>query len=279
VGPLSDAGNLRLIRENFVPVAVNLYRLREAKGPEGEFFQKVIKQRQQYQGVWIVSAEGQVYGGHHDFKSHKTWAQEFRRDLNAALQACGEVNPRDVPSHDPLPFRGVGRRPDGSVTLAIAIRHAFNGRPQGAPVLDSVTLSAEDWAAFRPKELSVGATWKLPESVSRRFAGCVSATSDQSTVPRPEEVTAVDLGGRVKAVRGGVALLEYEGTLSANRTYRQKLARGQSRLRGFGHCEVDSGELTSLTWVFEGTFRGFPPYDQPVPVAALVEWSRSERDR
>ena len=50
---------IRRISENFVPVAVNIYRMR-GEDPASRFFQSVQKQKYSYQGVWIVDPAGKV---------------------------------------------------------------------------------------------------------------------------------------------------------------------------------------------------------------------------
>jgi hypothetical protein len=261
-----------LIRDNFVPVAVNLYKLRSAKDASGDFFRNVQQQKSQYQGLWVVTADGKRLGGHLDFKSHKTWPQEVLRDLQAAVEAAGVVMPRRVLAQNPLPYRGAGRAPDGSATLAIYARRVIHGRLDGDPVIDSVTFSAADWETFVPKDRSVGIEWELPERVARQFARCVSATSDQSSVPRPEGVSAVSFKGQVIAVRDGVATLEYSGRIAAGHTFNGKYTSGEGQLIGFARCDAKTGRMLSLTWAFDAVNRGFPPYNAPSPLAAAVEW-------
>ena len=55
MGPLSDDAVVRLISSSFVPVALNLYKIRVEKGEAGDFFRSVQKQKDQYQGLWVVS--------------------------------------------------------------------------------------------------------------------------------------------------------------------------------------------------------------------------------
>ena len=270
---MSDDRVIRLVRENFVPVAVNLNKLRNAKDDRGDFFRTLQQQKTQYQGLWVATADGKRLGGHLDFKNHKTWSQEVLRDLQAALQSFGDVKPRRVLASDPLPHRGRGRALDGSVTLAIYARHVLRGRLEGDPVIDSVNFSAADWETFVPKDRSLGVEWELPERVSKQFARCVSATSDQSSVPRPEGVTAARFKGKMVAIREGVATLEYSGRIAAGHTFNGKYTSGEGQLIGFARCEVETGRMLSLTWAFDSVQRGFPPYNAPSPLAAAVEWS------
>jgi hypothetical protein len=42
---------------------------------------------------------------------------------------------------------------------------------------------------------------------------------------------------------------------------------------------VTSGRLLSLTLVFDGRFRNYPPYDAPARFGAVVEWARGPAER
>jgi hypothetical protein len=105
---LSDQTVIQRVTTSFVPVAVNLYKVRQAKDPGGELFRSVQRQKDQYQGIWIVSPAGKVLAGHHEFRSRDTWTQEVLDTANTALKTFGGVLPRHVKSADPLPFRGHG---------------------------------------------------------------------------------------------------------------------------------------------------------------------------
>jgi hypothetical protein len=55
---LSDEAVIRQVTSDLVPVAVNLYKVRAAKDASGELFRSIQRQKDQYQGIWIVSPEG-----------------------------------------------------------------------------------------------------------------------------------------------------------------------------------------------------------------------------
>ena len=71
----ADQSVIQQVTTSFVPVAVNLYKVRLAKDAGGELFRSVQRQKDQYQGIWIVSPAGKL-AGHHEFKSRETWTRE-----------------------------------------------------------------------------------------------------------------------------------------------------------------------------------------------------------
>jgi hypothetical protein len=257
--------------------------IREAKGPAGNFFRSVQKQRpEQYQGLYLVNAEGKVLASHQQFKSEKTWANEVLADLKPGLEAFGEIKARAVERVDPLPYRGTGVRKDGGVTLAIYLRYGIKGVPLREvpnPTIDSLTLTAEEWTAWAPAKPGSGTSWTVPEGVARKFSR-VLGPSDEDSMPRPEEVESVAFTGKVQAIQDGVAYLTYEGRIKgAHETQSNKgKCHGEATLTGVGAYDLKAKRMLSLTLVFDGVFRNVKPYDQPANYSGVVEW-RFERKR
>src|SRR5205823_3669921 len=93
--------------------------------------------------------------------------------------------------------------------------------------------------------------------------------------PTPRRGSGVRPDGRVKAVEGGVAHVVYEGALAGSHLNQaKKRTHGEVKLTGVGRHDVKSGRLLSLVWVFDGVYKGAPPYDQPHSYGAVVEWAR-----
>jgi hypothetical protein len=279
-----------------VPVAVNLYKVRRDKSAAGDFFRAVQKQKPNYQGLWVVSPEGKVLAAHQDMTRMRDprgkWAKAALADLEAGLRAFGPVAPRRVEQLPSLPHRGVGSRPDGRVTLAVTDRWVFvkdlsRDPPRdalGPTVLDSITLTAEECKGLAPPDAKAGSRWEVPGATARKFYPLLS-TSD--TVFRdPKEITSVRLAGRVEAVEGGVAHLTYEGEIAATHVGTKdegkagKPCSGAAKLLGgVGASDVETGRLRSLTLVYDGRFRNYPPYDAPRRFGAVVEWARGPAQR
>ncbi len=268
---------IRLLSTNTVPVALNLYVIRQQKDAAGDFFRAVQKQRPaQYQGLYLVAPDGKVLASHQNFKSHKTWTQELLADLQPGLKAFGEVKPREVRRSDPLPRRGSGVQPDGGATPAIYLRYSIKNIPLRElpnPTIDSLPLTAKELAELAPPKTDAGTEWKIPEPLARKF-GRVLGPGDEDSMPRPQEVTAMKLAGKVRAVEEGVAHLVYEGTLSGSHlTQAKKRTYGDVKLTGAGRYDVKTGRILSFVWVFDGIYKAPPPYDAPRPYSAVLEWN------
>jgi hypothetical protein len=282
-----------------VPVAVNLYTLRSAQNAGGELFRSIQRQKDQYQGIWIFSPRGKVLAAHHDVKSHDSWTQEVLQTIDAALQAFGRVKPRAVKAADPLPHRGAGVLADGRVCLAIYVRHVLGGgrdkapaavnrdslwtwdgalRPDGPPVIDSLTLTDKEWAGFVPPTPTVGTEWRIAQATARKFARAVSASSDQSLMPRPQDAKTAELLARVESVSADHVLVRLAGKWETAHQYEGKTSFGWASAEGVAQYDTGRKTLRSLTLVLSRAFRSPPPYDTADrPTAAVVEWRLEPR--
>jgi hypothetical protein len=264
------------ISKYYVPVAVNLNNLRKAKTAAGDLYRSIERQTSQYQGLWVVSPEGRVLAYHEHYKSEESWPGEVYAMLQKGLDASGTVRPRLVRWTEPLPNRGLGVRPDGSVSLAIYIRRLSSGRLKGAGTLDSLTLSASELEAFAPPATREGTRWLLPAAVARQLCRCLSPESDQASMPLPADVTQLRLAGEVHWERGDILTLVYTGQIAAVHKHpyeKGKTNHGEARIEGTGRYNARSGQLLSLTFVLDGVYYNFQPYHrEPHPILAGIEW-------
>jgi hypothetical protein len=269
------------VSRSFVPVALNLYKIRKAKGNAGDFFRKVQKQRPaQYQGIYIVSPAGKVLANQANQPGKgKSWTQDLIDTIDLGIKAHGTVEPRTVKAVDPLPHRGVGAGDGGQVTLALYTRYLLLGldrRGFGTVAIDSVVLSGEDWKTLAPPS-GESKEWTVPPRVARQLHRVLSPTSDQNSMARADEVSTVRLTGKVRSVEDGIAYLDYQGEIAGEHVYafdphKGKKIRARMTLTGVGTYDVKAKRLRSLTLVGEGTFRMFAPYDTEQKYGAVVEW-------
>ncbi len=279
-----------------MPCAINLYRVRKSTNGGRELFQSIQRQKDQYQGVWIVSPEGRVLAGIQDYKDFKKGAVELLGTMDAGLQAFGPVERREAKPTNPLPFRGTGVRPDGSVDIALYGRQMLGGgrdripagvepgrawlwdgayRPDGPTMIDTATLSAEEWAAFAPAKAEAGAGWAVPETVARKFVRLLSSSSDQSAMPQPDEAKVAELKATVEAVEGGIARLRLAGRwemVHVHEGNKARLSYGAATAEGIATYDVERKAMTSFLLVFDGTVRAGKPDGSPNRNGAVAEW-------
>src|SRR5258708_23033141 len=105
------------INQNFVPIAVNLYQIRDAKTEAGDFFRSVRKQKNQYQGLWIVGTDGKVLAGHQEHSEERSkWSAEVLATIDAALAKTGPLTARNPEPKDVLPYSANQIQTYGSAT-------------------------------------------------------------------------------------------------------------------------------------------------------------------
>jgi len=284
---------IKKVSTNCVPVAVNLYNVRIAKDAGGDLFRSVQKQKDQYQGIWIVSQDGKVLAGHQNYKSDDSWTREVLDTIAAGLMAFGHVKPREVTATDPLLHRGVGVATDGSVTLAFYGRLMLGGgqqrapaalnrnslwlydgnlRPDGPPMIDSLTLIAKEWAALMPPKAEVGAEWAVPQVVAAKFARAI-VPGDDSGMPKPEEAKVATLTAKVEAIERGKARIRFAGVWETDHVHEEKHSYAWASAEGTALYDVERKTMRSLLLVFSGAYRSAPPYDKSDrPTGAVVEW-------
>jgi hypothetical protein len=275
-----------------VPVAVDLCEVRSAKGEAGDFFRSAYAQKPQYQGLWLTRPDGKVVmatlqgiGGTSD------WSNNILAALHSALDELGPIAPRRVRPINPFPYRGVGIRADGSVTLAVSDRQiivkdlALLLRAQDGQVfLDQLTLTAREWSALVPSEIREGSQWAIPEDVGRPFYRLLNPF-DVKFVDS-SEMTEFQLAGKVASVRAGVAHLVYRGHLAGTHhgmrsegRLGQQLSSDLKMIGGVGTCDLRSGRMLSLTWVWDGSYTTFftpPDRGDLARFAMVVEWRRGD---
>ena len=297
---MSNDAVIQRVSENFVPLAVNLYKVRQAQDAGGELFRSVQRQKDQYQGIWIVSPDGEVLAGHHDIKDHNHWSEEVLATIETGLKAYGTVPPRRVQPTDPLPYRGRGVQSNGSVELALYGRQMLGGgretlpagiepsrawlwdgpyRPDGPVMIDSVALTAEEWAGFVPARAEAGVEWSVPEKVARTFTRLLSASSDQAWMPLPEDAKIAELRAAVESVDGGLARLRLAGRwemVHAIEGNKDRLTYGAATARGVAIYDGATQVMRSVLLIFDGTIRDGRQDASGVRTGAVVEWRSAQ---
>jgi len=260
------------ISANFVPVAVSLQKIRTDPATK-DWFRAVGKQKDQYQGVWIVSPDDKVLGGgDYGYKD----APKLLEAMDAALKAFGPVQPRNAKRQEPFPFRGIGVHPDGQVDLALYRCYLHQGKPDGPHLRDTLPLKKEEWSAFAPPKLVAGTEWVIPEEVARKLVRPFCLNTLGSDMPGPEDAKVARLTAKVESVKDGRARIRYTGTFEAVKLLKeQNLSyRGAATAAGVAEYDVEKKAMLSLLVVFRGTYQqGEKPQTQKGrPFGAVAEW-------
>jgi len=271
-----------------VPVALNLYGIRDAKGAGGDFFRSVRGQKMQYQGLWVVSPDGRVLSAPTAAVTPAGVTKEVLAGMESGLKEFGTIAPRRVSPTNSLPYRGIGVRPEGSVTLAVADRlllikdlsQKVHPSQIGGISLGSVTLSAADWSALAAPDARAGSKWTIPEEIGRRFFPLLNV--GDVWFRDPGDVAEVRLVGRVASVRDGIAYLVYGGHIEGIHLLTkneggvgQSIATKMKMIGGMGAYDMRAGQMLSLTWVWDGLYEYFHNSSTPgntMRFGAVVEW-------
>jgi hypothetical protein len=278
---MNNEAVIRRISENFVPVAVNIYRMR-GKGPASKLFQSVQKQKYSYQGVWIVGPAGNVTLMGLGEKNLEVRIKRFIDDLDRTVKAFGPMKPRSVKWQEPLPWRGIGVQPDGKVTLALYVRHCSAREwetftpPKSLPGIDSITFDAKEWAAFTPAKVQVGAAWNIPHAVVRKFNRGVDGIWDVSV--KPEHAKVAQLKAVVETVDRKQARLRLTGKVESSwikpfNNPKKKTTYAWCDLEGIALYDVEKKALCSILLLFRGGLPVSPRAKQSgTPLAGFAEW-------
>jgi hypothetical protein len=197
--------------------------------------------------------------------------------IKEALAVFGAVEPRKAEATNPLPFRGKGFHPNGSISLELYARFMHKGKPNGPVAYDTLTFEATEWAALLPARVEPGVEWAVPEAAARKFAPALGP-ADDSTTPTAESARVAKLRGVVLAVEHGRARARLSGEWETQRhqdgTSADKIVRATASAEGIMEIGADGKSLESLRLVFQGLYRAPAPYDKPRQMGAVVEWKR-----
>jgi hypothetical protein len=236
------------------------------------------------QGLWVVTPEGKVLAHHYhrntpglSYRDNAgKWVDDTVAMLEKAVRAAGKLPPRAVRAANPFPDRGVGLTQDGGARLAVSVIGQLRGKQEGAPAVDSVLLTKDEWAAFAPPDGK--AEWTLPEAVGQKFAPALSHLTDSILAPRPADVTTVEVAATVVRRADGLVVVRYTGAWRSRhlRDGNEKFPiTAEATGRGVGVYDPDAKAMRSLVWVLNGKYRNGATAT-PVSTAAVVEWVADE---
>jgi len=197
-------------------------------------------------------------------------ASAICRTIDDVLKTVGPLKPREAKPVDPLPNRGAGVLPDGSVTLAIYARMMHLGQPDGPVMLDSVTLDAAEWTFFAPSGSGRTQEWTIPDRVARKLVDAL-APVPRGMDFRPEGARKAELQAKVESVKGGKARILLSGTWEAEGVREGVPYSGSATSEGVALYDVEKKSLLSLLLVFTGKYGNARETRES---GGVVEWKR-----
>ena len=264
-----------MIAKNFVPVALNTDRL--PKDADGDVFRDLMKRWPQ--GLWIVTPEGKTLAFHYHkpdpkknyAENQKGWVDGTAKMLDEGITAAGELKPRNVRAVNPFPDRGLGVTKTGGVRLAVSVIGLNRGgKQEGAPAVDSATLSKQDWAAFAPPKGQE--EWPIPESAAKAFAVALAPVTDSIRVPQARDVTVAELSAKILRTDTAVSVIRFTGKWESKhfRDNDPKFPITTSASGpGIAVYDLKKKELTSIVFVLTGSYKNGAVV---APTASVVEW-------
>ena len=239
------------------------------------------------QGLWVVTPEGKVLAFHYhkpkpgesSGQDHRRWLDDTIQMIQDAIKEAGPLEIRMVKDRpDPFADRGRGLATDGSVRIAVSVIPLTSGRQDGPSVMDSIHLSAEEWAGFSPKDVKIAADseWTLPRETARKFTPALSPMTDPIFSPTPDDAKAAKIHARIIRVENGLAVIRYSGEWEAfhNRDGDPKYpVRSTAIGEAIGVFDTQKGKLTDFVWLLKGSYSRSPAaMDKWQSTAAVIEW-------
>jgi hypothetical protein len=257
-------------------VTISLQKIRTDPTTK-DWFHSIGRQKDQYQGIWIVSPDDKVLAG--DDFGYKD-SPKLLVSMDAALKAFGPVEPRKAQRQEPFPFRGVGVHPDGNVDLALYRCYLHQGKPDGPHLRDTLPLKKEEWAALTPPKLVAGAEWVIAEIVARKMVRPFCLNTLGGDMPGPEDAKFARLTAKVESVEDGRARIRLTGTFEAVKLFKEEKNlsfRSTATAAGVAEFDVKERTLSSFLLVFQGSYQqGAQPETQKGrPFGAVAEWQRT----
>ncbi len=245
----SDPEVIELLKEKFVPVAVDLWPLHRSEDAEGEFYRKVANQGprkvpQNTQGLYAFDAEGRLLGfthRAHEFGDRPEQVRNLLRKVladfqfqppDAALVSDGRKDPR------------FPQAPEGGLVLDVTSR-VLGGASEPRSELERIFQASMgvDHLWVRKDEAEALARGAFPESLAKRIARfhLIDNTRGEPPLWEPEEVRAHEVALAV-------------GTLSGHARMETASGRRGAELDLRGEVELKDGKVVRFDLVAKGVF-------------------------
>jgi hypothetical protein len=250
----ADDRVIELLRTKFIHAAVDCWYLDRSKDDAGEFYQKVVSQRQPFepgkrstQGFYAFSADGTLLRGWNNRN-----VPRMREYLERVLKDFKPVDAEALgASRDPRFARPL---PDGAVVVDVFSRVLEGTWPEPPDEYAKVirVATGRDHLWILKDELDALASDRMPERLARRIARFHLVDNTRGEPPHWAAAEVRELKLELKEGRvTGLAKLAAD-----QRTFDAELA---------GRVEFRDGKLIRFDLVARGAFEGEGPFTQFAP--------------
>ena len=250
----ADDRVVQLLKTKFIPAAVDCWYFDRAKDDAGEFYKKVVSQRQAFdpgrrstQGFYVFAADGTLLRGWNNRN-----VPRMREYLEKALQDFkpGKSESLDS-SRDPRFARAL---PDGAVVVDVYAKILEGTWSEPADEYAQVirVATGRDHLWILKDEIDALAAGRMPERLARRIARFHLVDNTRGEPPHwtGTEIKDLKLDLKDGRVTGSVKLA------ADKRTFAAALA---------GKVGVRDGKVSSFDLVAKGTFEGEGPFTKFAP--------------
>lgn len=248
-----------MLKEDFVPVAIDQWYERRQKDAKGEFYRKIAGQgprndfRHTTQGHYVCDATGKLFGfnGNHIDPNRvkeimRKAIKEFDPDSYKGVKAIGEGTLESTynikPPADGVIVRVYSKILGGYDKPKTPYEEAF----QKSIGQDNFWIQADEKKELIKAAIEGG---DVPITITQRIARFHLIDNTRGEPPRwtAKEIKSLDLKVNNGIINGSVKLATEDGKLG----YEANL---------YGHFETDSSEVTRFDLVAEGEFWGDGPH-------------------
>ena len=285
----ADDDVIELLRERFVPVAVDVWYEQRREDPAGEFFRKVVFQREgtspdkTTQGFYVFGPDGKLLRGwnHRDpsrLRGHLREALDDHRPAVAPAPAAA-LDGNDDP-------RFARALPEGGLVVEVHSRIVDAAWPsERGDEYEEIRRRATgfDHLWIEKKEIEALVRGEFPKSLATRIARfhCIDNTRGEPPMWEKGEIRKLELGFlSLGGARQGPGPGEISGSLEL---LSAKGDRG-FEARAFGRIERDakSGAITRFDLVLRGEYFGhgeFTPGAPPGKFTLAIAFTIADGDR
>jgi hypothetical protein len=267
VSVFSDPDIIALLKDQFIPAAVDNHHIEKQKDAEGDFYRKVAN----HQGEYVCTAEGKLLASTntHSASHLKGLMLKALKDFQPPAAAAPKDGAPDARFHRSPPEGGL------VVRVTTKVLGGYEASKNRNVEIFQESLGRDNlW--IEPEEVKALAGGKVPDSLKKRIASYHLVDNTRGEPPwwRRDEIRKMELEIGKDGLVKGTAHLE---TAKGDRGFEGDL---------LGFIEVKEGKITRFDLVAKGQAWGAgrynggqPPGKYPLAFAFAQSEAKTEADR